>query len=549
MTRELILRRYVRGNIIPFVAFLIALIAAVGWAETLGPIQLSEDVRVFFVPKAVPLSTAQQNPLIDSPLPVNFSPPVTYDSGGELTRWAAVADVNGDDKLDLVVANEQTNTIGVLLGNSDGTFQPVSIYASGGSDTWSVVVADLNGDGKQDLAVANGNAGAGVGTVGVLLGNGDGTFRNVVNYEAAGFLSNAVAIGDLNGDGKPDLVVADGASGSVGVLSGKGNGTFNSVVTYPGGGSLTSVLTADVNGDGKADLVVGSSNQVFNDHSVTLFGTVGILLGNGNGTFQPVVIYRSGGHLRVVENGGGGGGPFVSVAVADLNGDGKLDLLASNGLGCFNATCKNFPAGVLLGNGDGTFQPAVTHASGVFGATAAAIGDVNQDGRPDLLVEGNKVAVLLGNGDGTFQSATTFRTGGRGAGSIAIADVNGDGRPDLLAANVQINQTSFEGSVGVLLNTRVATKTVVTTSVSPSQFGQPVTFTATVKRFRGTVPDGELVMFFDGKTEVGTAVTANGIATFTTSSLTAGTHTVKATYAGDATFKPSSGKVTQVVTP
>ena len=277
---------------------------------------------------------------------------------------------------------------------------------------------------------------------------------------------------------------------------------------------------------------------------------MGVLLGKGDGTLQPVTIYGSGeqvtGYLAPLN------GPFVSVAVADVNGDGIPDLVAGNGLATPGGWRKNFPAAIYLGNGDGTFQRAKTYTTGVYAVLSVAVADVNRDGKPDLVFCGGyapgyrygvgKVAVLLGSGDGTFQSSRIYNTGTGeiGAGSIAVADVNSDGRPDLLAANVS-------GSVGVLLNIRVLTRTVLTTSGSPSIVGMPVTFTATVKWTHGTVPDGESVMFFDGPTAIGTGTIADGVARFTTSSLTAKTHTMKAAYAGDSTFKPSTGFVKQVV--
>jgi len=173
-----------------------------------------------------------------------------------------------------------------------------------------------------------------------------------------------------------------------------------------------SVAVADVNGDGKPDLVV-ANNCTSGDFGIGCTdpsGTAGVLLGNGDGTFQAAVTY------------GAGGSDASSVAVADVNGDGKPDLLVGE---CADTNCYGL-VGVLLGNGDGTFQAAVTYGSvGTF-AYSAAVADVNGDGKPDLLVAnvcsgncffnpGGLVAVLLGNGDGTFQAAVTYGSGGSGA--------------------------------------------------------------------------------------------------------------------------------------
>ena len=160
-------------------------------------------------------------------------------------------------------------------------------------------------------------------------------------------------------------------------------------------------------------------------------GTVGVLLGNGDGTFQAAVTY------------GSGGSQASSVAMADVNHDGKPDLLVSN-LCASNSNCVNAngTVGVLLGNGDGTFQATIAYSSGAYGSYSVAVGDVNGDGKPDLLVvnqcEGSDnstscgngmLAVLLGNGDGTFGVAVTYASGGYVALSVALGDVNGDGNP------------------------------------------------------------------------------------------------------------------------
>jgi hypothetical protein len=162
-------------------------------------------------------------------------------------------------------------------------------------------------------------------------------------------------------------------------------------------------------------------------------GSVAVMLGNGDGTFQSAVTYASGGQTP------------LSVVVADVNGDDKPDLLVVNR--CGNNGCLNDSlASVLLGNGDGTFQAAVTYDTAGLFPTSLAVGDVNRDGKPDLLVANacadsncdGSVAVLLGNGDGTFQAGVTYRTGGSEAFSVAVADVNGDANPDLLVGTDDI---------------------------------------------------------------------------------------------------------------
>ena len=646
MTRK-VTRNYSLSVVIPFIGILIALIAGAVLAQTTGAGQPTGKLHVAPLTTDVnaPLQALQRSMLqrggnvergpvrhlrtnrhgahsMDSNPPM-FLPAVTYYSGGSNPFSVAVADLNGDGKPDLVVANNDGGYVGVLLGNGDGTFQSALAYSSGGLQAHSVAVADVNGDGKPDVLVVNPNvcpSGCGNATVGVLLGNGDGTFQSAVTYDSGGSWSQFLATGDVNGDGRPDVVVANWQSGSVGVLLGEGDGTFQPVVTYSSGGLAYSVAVSDVNGDGKLDLVVAN----------WISSAVGVLLGNGDGTFQPAVTYGSGTDWA------------LAVAVADANGDGKPDLVVAN-----SANYTGGSLSVLLGNGDGTFQPEVSYDSGGLGPQSVAIADVNGDGNPDLL-EGNannvtnegSVGVLLGNGDGTFQAPLIFDSGGLAAFGIAVADVNGDGRPDLLVVNynswtvgVLLNNTGLhsptatalasswnpagtrrvvtytatvttqDGGVAsgtvtfqdggatvasVRLNNNQAaystsyrkggvhtitakysgdlnylgstsapltetvvqshpSTTVLATSGSPSYVGQAVTFTATVTSSYGAIPDGELVTFYDGTTALGSVALASGTAAYTTSSLSAKTHTIKATYAGDLTFLPSTGNIKQLV--
>lgn len=357
--------------------------------------------------------------------------------------------------------------ISVLLGNGDGTFQTAVTYDSGAYYVPAIAVADVNGDGKPDLLLVSGCASYTVctnGMVTVLLGNGDGTFQSPVAYNSGGQNADGIAVADVNGDGKPDLLVANSCAAtcsrasleaSVGVLLGNGDGTFQTAVTYDsGGGAANSIAVADLRGNGKFDIaVVNCTADTVDPDCGAAYGAVSILLGNGDGTFQAAVPYGSDG---VGSN---------SISIADLNGDGKLDLAVSNACG-ENADCLNGgTAVVLLGNGDGTFQTAANYDLG-YVTEAIAVADVNGDGKPDLisasscLVGGggscttSLVGVLLGNGDETFQSAAFYSAGGEAISSVTVEDLNGDGKPDAVVVGCGVSGCSAgTGAAWVLINT------------------------------------------------------------------------------------------------
>jgi FG-GAP-like repeat/Bacterial Ig-like domain (group 3) len=497
-------------------------------------------------------------PLVTLP-PAQFAAAVIYTSGGFYGSSIAIGDLDGDGIADVVEANAcqasggncSNGELSVLLGNSDGTFRAATGYNSGGVAGSSVAIGDVNGDGRPDLIMANECQSSGNcdnGGVSVLLGNGDGTFQQAVSY-SAGYVPVAVKIGDLNGDGHPDLIVANQyqcnncTDGGVSVLFGNGDGTFQAPVSYTSGAlAATSVAVDDLNGDGHPDLVVTNEYQCQSCGT----GRVSVLLNQGDGTFKAPVTYNAGGYAA------------LSVAVGDVNGDGKPDLIATS-LCKHSYNCVNGIVQVLLGNDDGTFRLGASYSSGGYGASSVVTADVNGDSKLDLVV-GNTckspsncsiggVSVLLGNGDGTFQNAVAHSSGGENATSIAIADVNHDGKPDVVTANYCASKTDCTGTVAVLLNTTSdKTTTKVTSSPNPSGITQPVTFTATVTSTLD-IPNGQVVSFYLGKTALGTGTTANGIATFTTSFSKANTYYIKASYPGDTYHKASSAIVKQVVSP
>ena len=375
--------------------------------------------------------------------PAIFTTYTTFPSGGVLSESMVARDLNGDGKLDLVIANECTDStctagsVSVLLGNGDGTFQPAVTYKAPYFPN-IVAIADLNGDGKLDIVAGtycgNGDTTCLSSSATVLLGNGDGTFQAGLGYAAGSYVSS-VAVGDLNGDGKPDIVTDgcfDSICGNVAVLLGNGDGTFQAAMTY-GSGGASSVAIGDLNGDGKPDLAVINNG-----------GGAEVLLGNGDGTFA--------------ETFSVGGFVAFSVVVADVNGDGKLDLVTANP--CITSTngCPSGAVGVLLGNGDGTFQNATIYSSGGVYAHSVVVVDVNGDGKADVVLgntftpngPGSNAAVLFGNGDGTFQSPVSYESGPGNAPSVVPGDVNGDGIIDLLVVADAVDSND-DGAVNVLL--------------------------------------------------------------------------------------------------
>jgi hypothetical protein len=323
-------------------------------------------------------------------------------------------DFNGDGRTDLATANADSQSVSVILGSAPGVFLPHLDYSANGAPL-SLTKADVNGDGVTDLVVGKDNA------VGVMLGNGNGTFGAIQDTTVATG-SYYVATGDFNGDGKLDVAITNYQRDTLSILLGKGDGTFQTPMTVDGGAVPSGVIVGDFNGDGNADLAVA------NDSSTTAPGGVRLLFGNGKGAFQTTTDFAT------------GAGP-IAVAWADVNGDGKLDLITANSAAG--------TVSVLLGNGDGTFQAPVNYLAGV-GPDSIQVGDFNGDGHLDIAVtdggsssaQGHTVAVLLGNGNGTFQAPSFFNVG-MGPAGLAVGDFNGDGKLDIATANMASNTVSI----------------------------------------------------------------------------------------------------------
>jgi hypothetical protein len=393
---------------------------------------------------------------------------------GDACRDLAVADLNGDGRLDLAVSNfgvsrRSWSGVSVFLGNGDGTFGAGRLFTTG-SDPVSVAIADVNGDGKLDLATANfgGDPDFETNSVSVLLGNGDGTFRRVQDLPAGDF-PGFVAAGDLNGDRAIDLVALSEGSNTLSVYTGNGDGTFGMPDWSPGmpnwspGRGPYDLAVADFDRDGRADLAFTyygpwpgpGGASVVRGHGDGTFGepqelpvtasrylafvtaldlngdlvpdliesndsnTMSVLLGNGDGTFRaaPEIPVRS------------WDGP---AAVADLDRDGRVDLVIPHRYGSNDVS-------VLLGNGDGSFEPEVHVATGSL-PSSVAVGDLDRDGNPDLVVglAGFSMSVLLGHGDGSFSPRQLVSTGNLfvNASDVALGDLDGDGRLDAVSGNL-----------------------------------------------------------------------------------------------------------------
>jgi hypothetical protein len=340
----------------------------------------------------------------------------SYPAGKEPESVAA-DDFNGDGTLDVAVATYLDNSVNVLLGNGDGSFQNPTSYTVG-MYADAVVAGDFNADGIPDLAVARFSSP--IGKVSVLLGNGDGTFQVAVDYSVSPD-PVSLAVGDFNGDGIQDLAV--GTTGMVSILLGNGDGAFQHAGDYKNGeGNFAggaAVTVADLNGDGFQDIAVAN---------YLVGNTVSVLLGNGDGTFGAAKSYPAGYDPE-------------GLAAADFNGSGTVDLAVAD----YGANSLS----VLMGNGDGSFQAPVMYDVGTH-PIAVAIGDWNGDGVTDLAVANavgisNTVHTLLGNGDGSFQSADSYDAG-KSPNALAVGDFNADGAADLVTADY------FGNTVTVLLN-------------------------------------------------------------------------------------------------
>ena len=360
----------------------------------------------------------------------SFRTPSLVPVGSAAISSITAADFNSDQKIDLAVTQAGTKLVSILQGNGDGTFHSSGQYAVDSVPS-SLAAADVNSDNVTDLITVNQSANS----FSVLLGVGDGTFKPSIDF-VAGNSPRALAVGDFNRDGSPDLAIANFVDKTISLAFGRGDGTFNAARAYSVDLDRKSLAAGDLDGDGKPDLVV--TNFCGTDATCTANGTASVLLGVGDGT------YKLAGNYPL------GAGP-LSVSLADVNGDQKLDLMAVNR--------GDKSVSVLLGNGDGTFQSALTYPLG-NSPVALVTGDFNSDHKLDLAVVGDcgsaacaqpgEVSVLLGNGDGSFQAAGTYAVG-YSPSALAAGDLNGSTNLAIVVANACGQDSSCRSGTATVL--------------------------------------------------------------------------------------------------
>jgi hypothetical protein len=387
----------------------------------------------FFVGDRIPVSLSKYSASLlpgsgsgNSPVP----PIMNYATGGMPSSVTSVS-LRDDGINDLVLANSADNTVSVLLGNGDGTFQSQVTYATG-ADPVSVTAGQFNtiADSHLDLAVANKDSN----NVSILLGNGDGTFQKQTTLNTGHAPVSVIAANfhDVSSS-EIDLAIANQDDNTISIFQGNGDGTFQAPVSIslPLGYKPAGLAAADLNGDGHIDLVVADSGN----------NTVSVLLGNGDGRFRQRTDYATGSQP-------------VYVAFGDFNGDGATDIVVANegsdsvSVYYNQENSSGVPTGTFVAGSPRDFSAG-------SGPTSIAVADYNLDGQADLAIADltdNAVTVLLNNGNESFTALSEVPVGNAPM-SITSADFNDDGRPDVATADrdsaettVILNSSSLFGS-------------------------------------------------------------------------------------------------------
>ena len=472
-----------------------------------------------------------------------FQDPVSYPTGD--VAGLAMGDFNGDGILDIAVSDNSQQDITIFIGNGDGSFKAGVVTVNTPKAANDVVVADFNGDGKDDLAYAVGTAASNskLSDLYVALGNGDGTFKTPVLV--ASKIGEFLTVGDTNGDNIPDVVsttVQHNTGVNIGnslfVLIGKGDGTFKPTVTYVSDIPSDPHL-ADVNGDGKPDIIAGGSSGAL------------VYLGNGNGTFQaysePVI---------------GGFSLTYAVNAGDYNNDGNADLIGTDannpraavslsevqqvadadaitGLALFplgsgtHYVDASYPTNsIYLGSVSSTIPllaaPTPTTLSLTLSPTSATLAGqpITLTATLDPYTVGPPTTTTDGESVKFFNGATSLGSGTLHGGVATVTTTALLAGRDTVQASYP-GDSNYNPSSSSTVSVTVAS-ILLTSAPNPSTYGQTVTFVA-------KVPAGELgsVTFKDGGTTLGTIPLSGSAASFTTSTLTAGSHDITAIYGGD----------------
>jgi hypothetical protein len=331
-----------------------------------------------------------------------------YSSGGPSFAWDPVSATDSAIAGYSIVLDQNAATVPDTTSDRQSLSFLARVPFAVGSSPAEVRVGDVNGDGKQDIVAEN----YGSSTVSVLLGAGDGTFAATVDYPT-GAGPWSLALVDANGDGTLDIVTGNLSASTASVLLGAGDGTFGAKADFPTGSAPECMRVGDVDDDDRPDIVTTNSTA----------NTVSVLLGNGDGTFRTRTDFATSGHP-------------TSIDLGDLNGDGSVDLVTAN-------TTPN-TVSVLMGNGDGSFQPKVDYGTGSLPYTVI-VKDVDRNGTLDVETVNygaSSASILLNNGDGTFRAKVDYPTGS-GPYALDVADLNHDGAPDLVTSNHNGNSVSI----------------------------------------------------------------------------------------------------------
>jgi hypothetical protein len=462
-------------------------------------------------------------------------------AGAQGINFFDVADFNGDKKPDIATIDIDSSNgpyLSMQLGNGDGTFKtqppiPLTGDFNSASSVEGFLAADVDGDGKSDIIFAHTNN-LQQPIVSVLIGKGNGTFAAQVDYNVAAPVV-ALASLDLNGDKKPDLVFIANPGNSfpptatvLYVMLNNGDGTFAVPVLADTKPYLGSLAVGDVNGDGSPDLIATAAGDLSNG----VAGATYLYLNKGNGT------------LPAAQTLDGGMFPGAA-AIADMNHDGKMDIVVSG-----TATITTGYVMVLINNGGGSFAPAQPAATDDAFPASVAVADLESDGKPDVVLSGCCGLAfsyfLQGNGDGTFSTNASDLSLAVSTTQVKLVDVNNDGVPDFLTV---ANGLALEVFLNTFKSQTVTTATNTALMGSPASItvGQSETFTATVTPQSGSGRPAGTVTFFDGTTALGTStLNSSGVAILATTTLTQGTHSVTATYGGDVNFTSSASNAVLV---